>query len=425
MSIEREGWGDIRPDGTLGSGGFDAEQQAAPEGRESGEGAWSEKLDTYAYGEGELLLPGKGDSHPECGSVRAKGFCDGAARDDGGETHVVYGKHLCGRRECPRCWSSEWAGPRTVSVVQRLGAARYAAEEPQNKRAVHAVFSPPEGDVESVTALFEVRKQVSDLADEHGVRGGIIVPHAYRATEDAKMAFREQGEYGTLWRFIRQNGTSWRDQVYWSPHYHVVGLCRDFEESDPDADGGWIAKNIKHKGSHSLAPFRLQDREGYDDMAGVVRYLLSHATFPAEGSRQVVTWYGSVHGVNFGPSRELSEGAWSVIQRTAEEVVGAEGDESGESGPDDDENEECPVEGCPGDIHPAHEIPDYLRDNRDNLAFEQRCKLEAVYGWSVGDLDPPPGLRLPRTEGEAAEVVAVLSRKYREEYQKPHNTEFN
>jgi hypothetical protein len=43
----------------------------------------------------------------------------------------------------------------------------------------------------------------------------------------------------------------------------------------------------------------------------------------------------------------------------------------------------------------------------------------------VGDLDPPPGLRLPRTESEAEEVVAVLARKYREEYAKPHNTEFN
>jgi hypothetical protein len=118
-------------------GGFDPDNQADPESA----GAWSETLDTFAYGEGDLLLPGEGDSHPECGVVRVKGFCDGATRDGGEETHIVYGKHLCGRRECPRCWSSEWTDPRTVSVVQRLGAARYAAEETQGKRAVHAVFS--------------------------------------------------------------------------------------------------------------------------------------------------------------------------------------------------------------------------------------------------------------------------------------------
>lgn len=425
MAVGTDEWGSLRADRLIGQGGFDPDNQADPESPAESAGPWSETLDTFAYGEGDLLLPGKGDSHPECGVVRAKGFCDGATRDGGEGTHVVYGKHLCGRRECPRCWSSEWAGPRTVSVVQRLGAARYAAEETVDKRAVHAVFSPPEGDVESVTALFETRKRVSDLARDHGVRGGIIVPHAYRPTDETKERFRSQDEYETLWRFIRQNKTAWREQVYWSPHYHVVGLCRDFEESDPDREGGWVAKNVEHKGSHSLAPFTLHDRDGYDDMAGVVRYLLSHATFSKEGDRQVVTWFGSIHGINFAPEEELSEGAWSVIQRKAEEVVGAKNKVSGGDGSDEDEPEECPVDGCPGEIHPAHEISGYLRENRKQLGFKQRCKLEAVYEWSVGDLDPPPGLRYPRSRNEAEEVVSVMSRKYREECQKPHNTEWN
>ena len=153
-------------------------------------------------------------------------------------------------------------------------------------------------------------------------------------------------------------------------------------------------------------------------MAGVVRYLLSQATFPNEENQQVVTWSGSIHGTNFEPEKELSDSAWSVIQRKAEELVGSKGDDSGENGPEEDEPEECP-----GEVHPTHEISGYLRDNREQLGFKERCKLEAVYGWSVGDLDPPPGLRYPRSREEAEEVVSTMSRKYREEYQKLPNTE--
>ena len=67
--------------------------------------------------------------------------------------------------------------------------------------------------------------------------------------------FRLQDEFGILWWFIRQNDTVWREQVYWSLHYHIIGLYHDFEESNPNGEEGRVAKNVEHNGSHSLAPF--------------------------------------------------------------------------------------------------------------------------------------------------------------------------
>lgn len=368
-------------------------------------GSWSEDHESSAYGESDLLIPGMGEPADRCGEWFPRDVCDGEVHSDGGETHLHFVEDTCDRRSCPRCWSRRWAKKRTVSAVQRLGAARYAGEEPMDKRAVHAVFSPPEGDVEGVTAFFEARKQVSDLAREKQVRGGVIVPHAYRATDDTKAAFRSQDEYGSLWTYIRENKTPWKKQVFFSPHYHVVGLCRDFEESDPDGDDGWVAKNVERGGSHSLAPFTLRDREGYDDMAGAVRYLLSHATFPESESRQVVTWFGAVHATNFDPEEELSDGAYSVIQRRAEEVVGGEADDSGEDGGGAGEREDCPVEGCEGDLVPIWEVGAFLDRHREDLSPSAASEVEMAYWWYIGDVEPPPGLKRPQSRAEARETL--------------------
>jgi hypothetical protein len=90
-------------------------------------------------------------------------------------------------------------------------------------------------------------------------------------------------------------------------------------------------------------------------MASVVRYLLSHATFPKDEDRMVVTWFGSLHPTNFDPESDLSDDAWSVIQRMAEEVVGVTIEDS-ESG-DAENADDCPQEGCPGEIHSHFRLP--------------------------------------------------------------------
>ena len=114
-------------------------------------GAWKETGDEPF---GDWQIPGKGDSAPDCGEVSATSFCD----EHG---HVHYEQHLCGRRECPTCWNGQWAGPRTVSVVSRLAGARIDEEEGIDRRAVHAVASPPEGSIRTIEGFYDGRSRAN------------------------------------------------------------------------------------------------------------------------------------------------------------------------------------------------------------------------------------------------------------------------
>lgn len=368
-------------------------------------GAWSEDLDRSIYGEREWLLPGLGDEGAGCGEWAPREFCDAAG-------HVQLGQHLCGRRSCPRCWNGQWARPRTVSVVQRLAAARYAEPDGIRRRAVHVIVSPAEGSVVSIEDFYRARRKAIDRAKEHGVRGGLIVPHGYRVTDDAKAEFRallDAGEWdleadGGIWRWVRENRRDWRDQTYWSPHFHVLGLAVDVDAGD--GAGGWVVKNVKRGDRHSLKPFRLTDESGYEDMAAAARYLLSHATYEADGSRQVVTWFGALHATNFDPEEALSAGAWEAIKRTAEEVVGGRADRG--DGADSEEPETCPVDGCEGVLHPIWEAGEFLTVRGEDLPRSNEHTLARAHEWACGDREPPPGLKHPRTEQQAREALDAL-----------------
>lgn len=375
------------------SSGDDA--AATPRDRDEPElGEWSASSAGEPFGEWEL--PGMGTSAPGCGEVSAQSFCD----EHG---HIQYRAHLCGRRECPECWSTQWAGPRTVSVVSRLAAARYAEPDGLDRRAVHAVVSPPEGDVpNSIEAFYSGRTKANEIAKEHGIRGGVVVAHGYRILPEVKEEYNSGDRELPMWRWVRANDRHWQDQVYWSPHYHIVGLARDVEPGDTDKDDGWVFKNIRSLGRYE----GLRDREAMEEMVGTIRYLLSHATYPSDENRQSVTWFGDLHGTNFSPEEELSSGSWSVIQRIAEEVTGHRLDD--EEGTDE-EAEECPEEGCGGTVHDIWGARDFLDSAAaGELEREERERVRAVYEWTLGDRHPPPGMKRPQTEEQAREIEEFL-----------------
>lgn len=360
-------------------------------------GAWTEDLEVAVYGESDWLLPGYGDRPESCGRYYAKEFCEKC-----GEPH--FGKSRCQNRACPNCWVT-WSGDRTVAAVARLAAAREAAEKAADKRAVHAVVSPPEGSVQSKREFYEAFREGYNLAGEHGVRGGLVVPHGYRIKKDAKEKFRAQEKYKKAWRFVRENGTHWRDQVYWSPHFHVIGLGRyeDMTAGDADADEGWVFKKID-----TLERFEgVTDTEGFEDMASRIRYLLSHATFEKDAGKAVVRWYGEVAPGAFSAEGELSKGKWDAIQRRAEEIVGG-GDLEGEGGAAGGEEERCDREGCDGTLRSIFEAKAFLRQRRKKIDEERAHRLETAFRWAVGDAQPPPGAKYPRTEKEARESLETM-----------------
>lgn len=368
-------------------------------------GAWSEEADD-PYAPSDWELPGMGDSGSDCQVWRPATFCDN-------EAHIQNVKHACKNRSCPHCWSPWWAREKTVDAVARLGAARHV----QHPRAIHASVSPPEGEVQSKADFYRARRKAYDLAREHGVRGGLVIPHGYRPTDEAKREFRtlvsrglwDPSTDGGIWRYLREQERDLEELVYWSPHFHIVGLAEDVRAGS-DREDGWVFHNIQHGNSHSLEPFYLERDGGYEDMAKVVRYLLSHATYAVqeEGHKKAVTWFGDLSPQTFDPEEELSEAEWATIQRKAEEIVGGATSEDGEGGVEEDEAEECPVDGCDGELHPIWEAEDFLEQRGDSLSVEASRRLQMAYWWRSGDMDPPPGLKHPQTEEQAEEALEAM-----------------
>lgn len=366
-------------------------------------GAWQEELDLSFFADSSMTLPGSGNPGDGCGEWYPKEFCDECGT-------FYYGKSRCEQRGCPSCWGP-WARRRSEKITRRLGAARYAAEAGVSKRAVHAVVSPPEGSIQSLTDVSQGYRDAYQLAKEKGVRGGVAIFHGFRVTEEGKRLFEEAKERdqwdpetdGRLWAFVRDHDRGWRSLTYWSPHWHIIGLARDFEADDPDSQEGWIARRIR-----SLKPFKLHKDEGYNDMVGAAMYLLSHATFESDTSKDCIRWFGDLATTVFSPEEELSEGSLSVVERKAREAAESV-PEGGEKGPGEEEGEEC--ENCGSTSRsPIWEAGQALQDPGwcQRIGREQQRKLKAAFEWAIGDRIPPPGLRGPRTEEEAREAFEEI-----------------
>jgi hypothetical protein len=390
MSTE---WGGLTADRAFRAASGPSDETAPAVEADQAAGAWPEEMDMRFYAESSVTLPGMSEPGANCGVWGPQDFCD-----ECGE--VGFGPSQCEQRGCPNCWW-KWSGNRAENMTVRLGAARHAAEEAQDKRAVHTVASPPEGEIRTLTDVQQGFRDAYALAKERGVRGGVCIFHGFRVRDAVKREFREEDPEGGIWAWIRERDEDWRDLTYWSPHYHIVGLARDVEADTGDSGGVWRFRRVR-----SLERFTLTDMDGYDDMAGISRYLLSHLTFESEASTDSVRWFGSLSTASFSPEEELSEGSLSAIERHAEEVVGGV-DERG----DDSHQEDCECEECGARSRsPIWEAGAALMDRNwcERIGREQQRRLAAAFELAIGERRPPPGLARPTTEGEMRETFEAV-----------------
>jgi hypothetical protein len=387
MSTE---WGGLSPD-TFTPLSVEADESEAVEVEEA-PGAWPEEMETAFYAESSMTIPGESEPGANCGEWRPQEFCKACGEPS-------FGPSRCEQRGCPDCWS-KWSRNRTENIVVRLGAARHAADEAQAKRAVHAVASPPEGEIRTLTDVQQGFRDAYDLAQKRGVRGGVCIFHGFRVREAVKREFRAEDPDCGIWAWIRGREEDWRTMTYWSPHFHVLGLARDVEADTGDSGDVWRFRRIR-----SLERFSLTGEDGYDDMAGATRYLLSHLTFEGDASTDSVRWFGSLATASFSPSEALSEGALSAIERKAAEVVGG-GDGRGDEA-DDEQGEDCECGECGAcSMAPIWEAGSALMDKSwcERIGREQQRRLSAAFEWAIGERQPPPGLKRPTTEQEAREA---------------------
>ena len=135
-------WGELSAEVGLrdlgGSGGSKSNKD-----RPVDAGSWPESMPMRFVAETSMTLPGMGEAGPGCGEWYPQEFCD-----ECGEPR--FGESRCEQRGCPACGNTVWRRRRSEKVATRLGAARHVAEESLEKRAVHAVVSPPEGEIQTL-----------------------------------------------------------------------------------------------------------------------------------------------------------------------------------------------------------------------------------------------------------------------------------
>jgi hypothetical protein len=384
---------------------FAVREPASSDGRPSPEPAdapagvaWPEEPGAVA--DTSLTIPGRGDRPSDCGDYMPLKYCP-----ECGEPHMV--EHRCKGRRCPSC-EAIWTGERAEAATVRLEAARLAEPDGARRRVVHVVVSPPESFDETVDGYRRGARRANTLAKAHGIRGGAVIPHGYRVKESVKEEYREGVREGRIekrgvwsWLKERYDGSRWRAAVYYSPHYHVVGLAEDVAASSPEADDGWVVSRIRSLDRVNGAA----DKPAHEDAYGLFYYLLSHATFDPEGSAHMVRWFGEYAYSNFSPSDELGAGRYDVLERTVAELR----EEGGAEG----EAHEC-EQGCSEVVLASiTEAPRHLQSRAwcEEVGGGAQQRLEAAVDWVYGDARPPPGLAHPPSKADASEALEALVRE--------------
>lgn len=401
---ESDAFGTLMPDVRQWS--HHAEETETTTERPAEAGAWPEEMDDVQfYAESALTLPGMGEAPPGCGEWLPMEFCDAG--------HVGMGSTSCQTRQCPDCWYP-WAINRTTGIVERLAAARDAASSGLEKRVVHTVASPPPGEVKTLVDIKQGWHDAYDLAREQGVRGGVVVFHGFRVTDEAKNAFAELKDAemveGGIWRWVREHDRDWRSLTYWSPHWHVLGLSEDVAENKPEDQDGWVFKRVANKFSR----WRLTDDSPYEEMCKVATYLLSHVSFDAEGSDHCIRWFGELANNQFNPEEALSPGRWSVIQRKTREAVGGPGEEDREAATDElgheTDERQCSCDGCTEPVSPIWDAGGALCDPGwcDRIGRDAERRLNVAFQWALGKIRGPPGMARAGSREEADELFDWL-----------------
>ena len=99
----------------------------------------------------------------------------------------------------------------------------------------------------------------------------------------------------------------------------------------------------------------------------------------------------------------------SALEREVEAVAGpsAEDAESdGEAVSEGDEVGECPCDDCDGLLIDVFDVRMYLRHN--DPPPEVQRSMEVCAEWRLGRLEPPPGLKKPRSKKEAQEALEAI-----------------
>ena len=104
------------------------------------------------------------------------------------------------------------------------------------------------------------------------------------------------------------------------------------------------------------------------------------------------------------PAHRTTERELETVERKAAEAAGA-------GAVDDEDSERCGCAECGSDsFSPIWEAGAALMDKRwtERIGRRQQKRLAAAFEWAIGDRQPPPGLKNPRSEEEALEAFEAV-----------------
>ncbi|MFB6176064.1 MAG: hypothetical protein ABEI99_02770, partial [Halobaculum sp.] len=239
----------------------------------------------------------------------------------------------------------------------RIQAFREKEPADYHRQTGHFVYSPSEPP-QTLRELRELRKEAYETAKEKGVRGGTVVLHPWRLKDAVLERYRETETDVGAWVWVRKEyGENWREAAVWSPHAHVVGLM------SPDMEPGKGSGDVWHLIDTMGAYHGPNDKKSHDELYGTFRYLLSHALVPTEETDDNIrtrTWFGELHGSVFDPEEEIGTATYRRLKRVVNEVAERSPDEDRGESENDEEETECPVEDCEGEVIDVLETPRYL-----------------------------------------------------------------
>jgi hypothetical protein len=198
-----------------------------------------------------------------------------------------------------RSWRSKFS---TIAALYVL-AARHAAPPTNERRTIHAVFSPPQDDVRTHRSIRYWRAKATEISQDAGIRAGMAAFHGFRVNNPTVQEFKTHIETTPfkqtatdvlLWEWLRRS--EWRNHVHWGPHIHIVGLC-DYLE--PYRGDGLL---------HRLRTFKQYD-QGINTRAvaehrAVAKDIIDHVTFNTADPLPPLAWFGELEGNRWWSANE-------------------------------------------------------------------------------------------------------------------------
>ncbi|MCJ7424003.1 hypothetical protein MUP01_07015, partial [Candidatus Bathyarchaeota archaeon] len=192
-------------------------------------------------------LPSHGIAKDDCGTYGMKACLNVDEHPDGLAVFKPYMKS-CFSPKCPTCWNS-WAKREANRIERRILHAM--KKHPHCGLPIHFMLSVPKSQWHLSVA--ELRKIAISICIKVGFRGGSLIVHPFRETDDGR----------------------W----YVSVHFHMIGFGWIECVADEYKSSGWIAKNLGIRKS----------------VFGTAYYQLTHCgVWYGVGVKHSVTWFGDL-----------------------------------------------------------------------------------------------------------------------------------